>query len=424
MKGNIRTLCKSIFWVICVLGVIKLEAQVKATTITTDDFNKEGNALVINFKLPSKLQYTYDIGSAAIYSRKFGLIEMKTIRGEQRDLLPGRTYKLYWEVLQDVDEFDAPEDARINLVYTATSLKKMETEFFQSSRTVRDYEEYLRIYPNGKHADEAKRKINSLKKEVADLEAWGNAEEKHTIEAYRNYLKRYPNGMYVTDANNAIKNIKTSTRKSKRPYVTVGLSGRFGWSHIPFVTESSSIENVPVDFEEATFFENFAYAYSLGGFTELRITDKSYLYLGGAFAGRKFRYAPKIDRSNIRTLTTTDFRFNAGFNFDHFFIGGYYVWEVQNANIEVDGITVDLKEDHPDFLTNDYGITIGVESRPKKSYGTTGYLTNNLVLGIGYDLSLAGLLEEDYNGKGTVDSAFGVPNMRLGVAYLKIGVRF
>ncbi len=70
--------------------------------------------------------------------------------------------------------------------------------------TVAGYAEYLRAYPNGQHAQEARAREAALREErrqaQADEAAYARAEATDTAAAYGDYLATYPQGRYAAEA--------------------------------------------------------------------------------------------------------------------------------------------------------------------------------------------------------------------------------
>lgn len=67
-----------------------------------------------------------------------------------------------------------------------------------------DLNRYLRRYPEGLHADEARRMLQRVSTE-ADQDEWNRARDRDTIEAYQRYLDRYPDGLYNRAATSRIR---------------------------------------------------------------------------------------------------------------------------------------------------------------------------------------------------------------------------
>ena len=67
-----------------------------------------------------------------------------------------------------------------------------------------DLNRYLRRYPEGLHADEARRMLQRVSTQ-ADQDEWNRARDRDTIEAYQRYLDRYPDGLYKRAATSRIR---------------------------------------------------------------------------------------------------------------------------------------------------------------------------------------------------------------------------
>jgi tetratricopeptide (TPR) repeat protein len=65
--------------------------------------------------------------------------------------------------------------------------------------TIGKLEGYLKTFPNGQHAKEARQRvaeINRAQRKRADEQAWQEATRSDTVEAYKAYLKGQPNGIF------------------------------------------------------------------------------------------------------------------------------------------------------------------------------------------------------------------------------------
>jgi len=61
--------------------------------------------------------------------------------------------------------------------------------------TLEGYREYLTLFPEGKHKDEAQEQID-----VYDNKAWNIAEQRDTISGYEDYLEAWPEGLHASKA--------------------------------------------------------------------------------------------------------------------------------------------------------------------------------------------------------------------------------
>lgn len=80
--------------------------------------------------------------------------------------------------------------------------------------TIEAYQNYLRDYPGGTYASNARSSISTLevkarqeRREQQEETAWSTAKSKNTIKAYEAYLDSYPNGKYSSAANTRISNL-------------------------------------------------------------------------------------------------------------------------------------------------------------------------------------------------------------------------
>lgn len=83
--------------------------------------------------------------------------------------------------------------------------------------TIKAYEEYLKQYPEGRHSEYAKKTVESLKdlevekkmlEKARDEVSWKVAVATNTLAAYEEYLKLYPNGIYAAQAKKKVDELK------------------------------------------------------------------------------------------------------------------------------------------------------------------------------------------------------------------------
>jgi hypothetical protein len=94
----------------------------------------------------------------------------------------------------------------------------------KSANTMHAFEKYLKNYPKGRHAAEAKKKFDDLKQaivledKIKDDTLYADAANTNTISAYENYLNKFPYGLHVRDARVKINQLKEKTlRETKIP---------------------------------------------------------------------------------------------------------------------------------------------------------------------------------------------------------------
>ncbi len=337
-------------------------------TITTSDFDRIGNKILISFNIPAEDNaYEYNVKSAYIISADYGTIEMRTKEGNLQDLKPGNTepYQFTWDVFQDVDNFNSPTSARINLEYNdATAMRVQKIEAIQ--------------------------------------------EQQET------------------------KKTKKKNRNKKKPFYTIGLVARGGLSH--FIGQSDVETPVPlININGGNWgqIQTYPYGHDIGAALEIRLSNAVYLKGEACVAARKWVYSYGGERVDI---LLNDYRINGGFKFGPLLLGGY-VTQLQSAGLKSGSERLDLSLD---MFKNDYGLTIGLESRPrrkgKKLSEDNSYATRNILWGIGYELSLLSAIEGSPINRDFTD--FGPNSFQVryltsetvkfntGFAYLKFGIRF
>ena len=357
-----------------------------ATTLTSYDFEAvSNNRLLIRFTVPEDPpDYSYNIHSAYIYSANSSKIMLATYNGDSHNLQSGLKHQIIWDVLKDADELDAPERVEIHLSYTKATQRK-----------------HLEVRRN----EEAEQ----LKKEKMD-------QEQQVVESRKAKHNYYPG-------------------------LTLGAAVSAGYVRALFKEMNENIEY------------DFGLGYGLSAFMEINLGGSTYLQLEGAYTGRRFYfnhvglslypngclYAFNTQQAHF---TFTDYRIYGKLKFGVFQIGGYYSF-LQSAkrggdmeytgdcdNGFIDIVSEDnfqynlLDNEHYPADRNevratqgDYGLTLGLETPAR----------NNLVLGIGVDLSISNLINNKYELWTDQNARDLFPpqtaELRLGYAYFKIGVR-
>jgi len=360
-----------------------LAAQV-VETINTSDFEQNGSQLTISFDIPyNTTTLSYNINSIFVIAGGKE-VEVKTFTGDQRNLKSGEAYKIVWNVLEDVFQLDAPERARVLLEYTANA------------------------------------------QQTADkLEKQRQREEQANQEKQDQFRRQ-------------------QERRNNKPF-TIGILGYAGVTHGVFEGADDDLKS------------QIGIGYGAGAQLEVRLSEGTYLQLEAAMMTRDMAYSHMgddtefnyscqyffdIERAKVRL---TDYRAYAKVKFSSYLqVGGYFALtqtalrsgemeyevfcndgsfnRVQESNLEIDYLGgPDFPEDNDGatpFSKIDYGLTVGLESPTKSS----------LILGIGYDLSLANLINKNYDGFNTAEMVDIYPSqeadLKLGFAYLRIGVRF
>ena len=69
--------------------------------------------------------------------------------------------------------------------------------------TLEGYREYLTLFPEGKHKEDAQKEIDKY-----DNKAWATAEQRQTLSGYEDYLEAWPEGLHASKAREKIAEIK------------------------------------------------------------------------------------------------------------------------------------------------------------------------------------------------------------------------
>ena len=197
---------------------------------------------------------------------------------------------------------------------------------------------------------------------------------------------------------------------------------------MPRIFGDPNIQEAPIELSGLDV-EAFPYAYDFDVFADLRISNFTYFQLGASLSKRHIRYVyesnPGVE--NAHTLNLNYLRINPAFKFGKLVLGGYYALNVNSAEYKYKQTIIDLGGHYEEALKNDYGLTVGIESRQRRknaSAYTDSYFVKNFLIGVGYELSLAGIINQDANID-NVDPALGDEDNTItpGYLYLKIGIR-
>lgn len=73
--------------------------------------------------------------------------------------------------------------------------------------TVAAFQQYLKDYPNGVYAEDAKRAIREVDSAI-EKKAWDEAVQTNTVESYKAFLAKFPNGMMSSQAQTKVKSFE------------------------------------------------------------------------------------------------------------------------------------------------------------------------------------------------------------------------
>jgi serine/threonine protein kinase len=103
--------------------------------------------------------------------------------------------------------------------------KRRDDDAFQrakSRNTIYAYEKYLEKYPSGRHANEAQKRLNELKNatqleiKIKDDVAFETAASTGTVTAFEAYLKEYPYGAHASEAKARLQRLKETILKETK----------------------------------------------------------------------------------------------------------------------------------------------------------------------------------------------------------------
>ena len=101
--------------------------------------------------------------------------------------------------------------------FSAAEALEQDEDDWQASREVHTYagyQRYLKLHPNGRYADEARRILAEADRR-AEEELWAEVRRIDNRSAYENYLDRYPRGRYVRDAERRYNDLAAFERRQQ-----------------------------------------------------------------------------------------------------------------------------------------------------------------------------------------------------------------
>jgi len=117
------------------------------------------------------------------------------------------------------EEYIKNYPAGIYALEAKEKLNGFDEEIWERAKTVdskESYQAYINAYPIGNHSVKAKKRIKEFEKHEAienrnnvDKNTWEVTQKNNTLEAYWNYLELYPAGLFINEAKNRINEIET-----------------------------------------------------------------------------------------------------------------------------------------------------------------------------------------------------------------------
>lgn len=116
-----------------------------------------------------------------------------------------------------ISQAERQRAAEDNSRRTTAQLYEQDEDDWRSSREVHSYagyQRYLKLHPNGRYADEARRILAEADRS-AEEELWANVRRIDNRAAYENYLDRYPRGRYTRDAERRYNDLAANERRQQ-----------------------------------------------------------------------------------------------------------------------------------------------------------------------------------------------------------------
>ncbi|MEM9669180.1 MAG: formylglycine-generating enzyme family protein [Pseudomonadota bacterium] len=120
------------------------------------------------------------------------------------------------EARERVEEMKARAEAIAEDAAERATQETADWEAAARENTIESYGRYLTKHPAGAHAEEAQRRIASIRNAAADAAAWREAIAANTVAAYEQYLASFPRGARVSDAIAAIEQLRPSPGRTFR----------------------------------------------------------------------------------------------------------------------------------------------------------------------------------------------------------------
>ncbi|UCH94314.1 MAG: protein kinase [Candidatus Aminicenantes bacterium] len=140
----------------------------------------------------------------------------------------------------------------------------------KSRNTIYAYEKYLEKYPSGRHAQEARKRLDELKSavqlenKIQDDVAFEIASGKNTISAYQDYLNQFPYGLHAAEAKAKIEMLKKKVIRETKEKIEL--------LHIKFF--ESGVKAQPVG--ERKYSTRFSKETTRYVYTEIKYKNKLY----------------------------------------------------------------------------------------------------------------------------------------------------
>lgn len=219
----------------------------------------------------------------AEFKRYFSLAKDYYSKGDyskaKKNIASARKVKTSGELETLARQIEIKEEAARRKAILARQQKRRDDDAYKraaSRNTIYSYEKYLEKYPSGRRAGEARKRLDQLKSstqleiKIKDDVAFELATDTNTISSYQKYLKEYPLGLHAADAKTRMKKLKEKLIKETK--IKIGLQ------HIKFF--ESDLKTLPMG--QRKYAARFAKDTTRCVFTEITYKNKLYGVAAGS----------------------------------------------------------------------------------------------------------------------------------------------
>ncbi len=132
----------------------------------------------------------------------------------------GMTINTEGECIQGCDQDDEDIESSPPAQEEETNRDQNAWEEIRNTNDIRNFQDYLDKFPDGKYRREAQQKIDEINREIqrkeaaqAEDQAWRTAKNANTVTAYDRYLDEYPRGRYASEAKKRKNDLEETARR-------------------------------------------------------------------------------------------------------------------------------------------------------------------------------------------------------------------
>ncbi len=151
----------------------------------------------------------------------------------------------------EISRAERQRAAEENSRRSTAELYEQDEDDWRSSREVHTYagyQRYLKLHPNGRYADEARRILAEADR-TAEEDLWAEVRRINNRAAYENYLDRYPRGRYARDAERRYNDLEAYERRQQAEFEAYQRREQNAWREAQRINTPkgyrSFVENYP-----------------------------------------------------------------------------------------------------------------------------------------------------------------------------------